>query len=225
MLNGAMRDLVIIGARSHAREIFDAIAAVNTVEPTWNVLGFVGHGETQPERIARLGPILGDFDDDALWRSLDRDRTTYIVGIGSPADREAIAVTMADRGYSAATVVHPSAVLGSQVVLGEGCYVAAQAAVMANAKLGRHVHINVCASVSHDCEIGDFSMLDPHAGLAGEVVVGRLVEIGTGAVARPKVRIGDGAVIGAQAAVVRNIGRGVTAIGVPARPMSDRTLD
>jgi serine O-acetyltransferase len=50
--------------------------------------------------------------------------------------------------------------------------------------------------------------------------IGDDVFIGVGAVILGEVRIGNGARIGANAVVVRDVPDGVTAVGVPARPLT-----
>jgi sugar O-acyltransferase (sialic acid O-acetyltransferase NeuD family) len=217
-----MRDLVIIGARSHARELFDAVAAVNEQVPTWNFRGFVGHGVVQPDRIAPLGSIIGDIGDDTTWSDLPPTTTSYVIGIGSPLDREAIDQTMTARGYTAATIVHPTAVIGSQVSLGEGCYVAALAAVMANAVLGRHVHINVRANVHHDCRVGDWSIVNPASVLTGNVTLGVGVDVGAAATFIPGVVVRDRSVIGAGTIVIRDVPAHAKVVGNPGRLLPRR---
>ena len=47
--------------------------------------------------------------------------------------------------------------------------------------------------------------------------------IGTGAIILPRVRVGDGATVGAGAVVTRDVPPGVTVVGNPARVLSRRT--
>ena len=59
----------------------------------------------------------------------------------------------------------------------------------------------------------------PGAVLAGCVEVGAHATIGANATVLPRLRIGEGAVIGAGAAVTEDVAAGVTVAGVPARPL------
>jgi len=140
-----MRKLIIIGARSHARELHDAVIAANHQSPTWEFLGFIADGATNPEAIAaRDAAILGDL---SFVDSLRPTEVDYIIGIGAPKDRQRLDSVLTSKGFTAATIIHPSAVIGSLVTLEPGCYIGAQAALTTAVSLGRHVHVNVQASV------------------------------------------------------------------------------
>ncbi|MEC1781329.1 PglD-related sugar-binding protein [Schinkia azotoformans] len=40
-----MKDLIIVGAGGHGREVLEWILDINEVKPTWNVLGFIDDDE------------------------------------------------------------------------------------------------------------------------------------------------------------------------------------
>jgi acetyltransferase EpsM len=77
--------------------------------------------------------------------------------------------------------------------------------------------LNLKASVSHDCQIGDFVIINPAATLCGDVTVADGSFIGAGAVVKNKIKIGRGVTVGAGAVVIRDLPDGATAVGVPAR--------
>jgi acetyltransferase EpsM len=85
--------------------------------------------------------------------------------------------------------------------------------------VGRHCIVNVNASVSHDCMIGDFVNLNPGAILCGAVTIGEGAFIGAGAVLRERVSIGAWSLVGAGAVVACDVPPEVTVVGVPARPI------
>ena len=134
----------------------------------------------------------------------DLDDLMYVAGAAWPAVRRQIAVKMEQRHltYNGGRVVFP----GAQV--------------SPNAKLGRHVHVNYNAVVSHGCVVGSFTTICPGAVLSGDVTVEPDVFIGAGAIViHGGITIGRGAVIGAGAVVVHNVPDGMTVAGVPARPL------
>jgi sugar O-acyltransferase (sialic acid O-acetyltransferase NeuD family) len=147
-----------------------------------------------------------------------------VMAIGDPVLRERCARKCDVRGLRFASLVHPGVVMSPFVVAGEGCVIAAGSVLTTNIALGRHVHVNVCCSVSHDAVLGDFSTLSPGVHLAGWITMGRRVLVGTGAVIRNgasdrRLVIGDDAVIGAGACVIGDVPEGITVAGVPATPL------
>jgi len=207
-----MRELVIVGAGGHGRETLDIVEAINAVEPTWAFAGFVDDGEVIADRLERrdaslLGTtkILADTDP------------RYVIGIGSPAVRAKLDEQLTAWGRTAATLIHPAATVASDNRISDGVLLAAGARVTTNVTLGRHVHLNVNAVVSHDCVVGDYTTLSPGALVNGDVRLAEGVFLGTGAIITPGITIGDHAVIGAGAVVVRDVPPGVTVRGVPAR--------
>jgi acetyltransferase EpsM len=93
----------------------------------------------------------------------------------------------------------------------------AGAVVNAGTVIGNHSVINTCASVDHECQIGDYVHIAPGAHLCGLIQVGEGTLIGAGASVIPCVKIGRWCTIGAGAAVVSDVPDGATVVGVPGR--------
>lgn len=212
-----MRDLVIVGAGGHGRELLDVIEAVNARTPTWRVLGFLDDGEPPLDRLARREvALLGGTD---LLAGLDAD---YVVGVGDGEVRGHIDDAASSSGHQAAVLVHPTASTGGDIGLEPGVVLCAGARVTTNVRLGRHTHLNIGAVVSHDSRVGDYVTLSPGALVNGNVVLEDRVLLGTAAVVTPGRRIGAGTWVGAGAVVVDDLPAGVVAIGVPARVRRER---
>jgi serine O-acetyltransferase len=94
------------------------------------------------------------------------------------------------------------------------------------AKVGRRLRIDHFGGivVSGDAVIGDDVILRNGVTIGlkrtnerGAPVIGNRVDIGAGAKILGPIRIGDGAVIGANAVVVHDVPAGAVAVGIPAR--------
>ena len=123
------------------------------------------------------------------------------------------------RRFKLPSIVHSSACVSTSSVLGDATLVCANSVVQPCAVIGCGAIINTSSSIDHHCIISDGVHICPGAHLAGNVRVGRSTIIGTGASVVPGVRIGSNVTVGAGAAVVSDLPDGVTAVGVPARPL------
>lgn len=201
----------VFGGGGHARVLIDALLASGAGRPA----AVLDPGRPGAEVLGV--PVVGG--DDA---PLPKGVTHFVVGLGSARDnapRRRLYERALARGLKPLTVVHPGAVVSRFARLGPGCAVFARAVVNAGATLGANVIVNTGAIVEHDCAVGDHAHIATGACLAGAVSVGAGAHVGIGACARQGARIGERAVIGAGAAVVTDIPAGVTAVGVPARPL------
>lgn len=205
--------IVIVGAGGFGREVLDVVEAVNDREGRWEFLGFIDDGHVDDALLARRGTHR--IGDSAALADLG---AAYVLGIASPVARRALDEHCTAVGLEAAVLTHPQATLGGDNTFGEGLVMTAHAVVTTNVRLGRHVHLNLGATVGHDCVIGSYVTINPGANISGNVVLGDGVTIGTGAAVIQGRTIGAGTTVGAGAVVVTDLPPDVVAVGVPARP-------
>lgn len=192
--------------------MLDVVEAVNAAQPTWHFLGFLDDGDPPLETLRRrgtgvLGPVAALADLNAA----------YLIGIGQPEARAQVEARASASGREVATLVHPLASIGSDSTVGPGVVMAAGARVTTNVRLGRHVHLNVGATISHDGVVSDFVTLSPGTLVNGSVTIASRVLLGTAAVVLPGCSIGSQTWVGAGAVVVHDLPSRVIATGVPAR--------
>jgi sugar O-acyltransferase (sialic acid O-acetyltransferase NeuD family) len=198
---------VVIGGGGHAKVVIASIEAAGDV--VLHVL------DDDPSRwgTTLLGrPVMGPVSQELVPRDAHA-----VLAIGAGRVRSALAAKLSVRW---GTVVHPSAVVHSSVVLGEGTVVFAGAVIQPDTTVGPHVIINTSASVDHDGNLGAYVHIAPGVHLAGQVTVGEGTLVGVGSAVIPQITIGAWSTVGAGSAVVHDVADGVTVAGRPARAVT-----
>lgn len=197
-----MKKLGIIGASGHGKVIAD-IAKKNG----YSEISFFDDNEN----IHQCGsyPVTGK---SAEARTFDGD---IIVGIGNAEIRKKIQEMIPVEKL--VTLIHPDAVIAEDVVIGAGTVVMAGAVINSGVQIGMGCIINTCASVDHDCILGDYVHIAVGSHLCGTVSVGSETWIGAGATVSNNIEICSECMIGAGAVIINDIKKRGTYVGVPAR--------
>ncbi len=177
---------------------------------------------------AKIGRTLNDIRVLSIEDAASAFKDAHVaVAIGSPQTRETVTRRAELQGFRLATLVHPRVERSRWVAFGDGAVICAGSILTTNITIGRHVQINLDCTIGHDVRMDDFATLAPGVHVSGWVTLGRRAYVGTGASIingtedRPLV-VGDDAVVGAGACVTRSVDPGVTAVGVPAKPLGGR---
>lgn len=198
------KKVIIIGASGHGKVIADIIHQSGD-----KVMGFLDDDPTKKE-IHQI-PVLGKIEDTQKYK----DDYDFIIGIGNNKIRKEIAESNPALNYY--TAIHPTAVIGEGVRIGNGTAVMAGVVINADAEIKKHCIINTSAVIEHECVIGDYTHVSPQACLCGNVHVGEECHIGAGATVRNNLSICLKCAIGMGAVVVSNIEKEGIYIGNPAK--------
>jgi sugar O-acyltransferase (sialic acid O-acetyltransferase NeuD family) len=139
-----------------------------------------------------------------------------MVAVGDSTNRNKI-ISYLPKETKFVTYIHPTALIGQDVEIGEGSYVGPYSILTTNIKIGKHAIINRGNQIGHDCIIGDYFSMMPGAIVSGNVSIGNKVYIGTNASIISKKFICSDVTIGAGATIVKNINLSGTYVGVPAK--------
>jgi sugar O-acyltransferase (sialic acid O-acetyltransferase NeuD family) len=225
--NADLPPLVIVGAGGLGRETVAAVRAINAIEPTWDLLGFLDDSTDLTGReldgCRVLGPTswLAFEDGSDRWADtgLSEHAPSVVLSTGSPkafGSRAAIEARL-DPATMFASIVHPTASLAAGTFVGAGSILLAHVVTTAPVSIGRHVAMMPQVVLTHDDVIGDHVTFGAGVKLAGGTTVGDGAYIGAGALVRENVSIGAGALVGMGAIVTRDVPAGEVWAGNPAR--------
>lgn len=209
-----MKKLLIYGSGGFAREV-----AWLAQECGYNVAAFVDDNQELWGCKVNHIPVIGLEQAVAEFA-----QHPIVIAVGSPHTRARLAHNASACGFEFATLIHPQTRMSEFVNIGTGVVITAGNILTVNITLGDHVQINLDCTVGHDAILEDYVTLAPGVHVSGWVHIRRFAYLGTGAVVingtrDAPIEIGEGAVIGAGAVVTKSIPAGVTAVGVPARPI------
>jgi sugar O-acyltransferase (sialic acid O-acetyltransferase NeuD family) len=215
----APRPLALVGAGGLGREIALLVAQLNEASGAgWDLRGFYDDRAPATPTVGGL-PYLGTVADlNAVASPL-----AVAVAIGSSAGRAAVVGRLTSPHLSFPALVHPQVALRptQRVALAEGCIIQRGCILTCDITLGRFVLLNLGCTLGHDSILEDFCSLMPHANVGGAAHLAAGVYLGTNATVIHQVRVGAQTTVGAGAVVVRDLPANCTAVGVPARPISN----
>lgn len=212
-------DLILWGATGQAKVLNELVWGTR-----WKVVALVDNREIAAP-LAGIPMLRGEPEFlDWLQTRSRRQPLHGAVAVGGHRGMDRLQLmSIFDRhAVSLPTLVHRTAFVANDSIIGKGGQILAHASVCSHAIIGRGVVVNTAASVDHDCVVEDGVHIGPGARLAGEVKVGRYAFIGIGAAVLPRLTIGESAIVGAGAVVTRNVEPGTVVVGNPARAMKVR---
>jgi len=209
-----MKKIAILGAGGFGREVHMLIEQINEVKKQYDFIGYYDDGYSKGTLINGF-PILGSIED---INNVDFD-LSIVSAIGEPQLKEKLLNLISNKNINYPILIHPNAVIGNIdfVKIGEGSIITAGVIITVNINVGKHVILNLCCTVGHDTNIGDYSSFMPTVNISGEVKINKAVYVGTGAKIINQLEIGEYTIIGAGAVVAKTLPANCTAVGIPAK--------
>ena len=202
--------MIIVGAGGFAAELLGILLHNGNTD-----IAFFDN--TNQDKTEYCGfPILKNESDVKTWfvQSGSKD---YCLGIGGPKNRLKLS-SLFDiwGGELRSTYSHNIDIGVVENEIGLGTNICSGVIITGNVKIGRGCIINIKASISHDCTIGDFVEISPGAIITGNCNIESCVTIGANATIIPRIRIGENSVVAAGAVVTKDVPSNTMVAGVPA---------
>jgi FlaA1/EpsC-like NDP-sugar epimerase len=123
--------VIILGAGGHSKVLIEALLAssaviAGVVDPDFSLFGTTLLGV----------PVLGGDDVVSEFSPSEIYLVNGLGSVGLPVKRQQLFEKFKDLGYNFAIVAHPSAVVASDVVLGEGAQIMAGVVIQPGCRIG-----------------------------------------------------------------------------------------
>ena len=115
------------------------------------------------------------------------------------------------------SIICKSSYVNDEKLLGKGVQIFPNAVVQSKAKVGDYSILNTGAILEHDSICGNGVHIMPGAVIGGNAVIDDYASIGLNATVLPKVKIGEGAIIGAGSVVTKDVKKNQVVVGNPTK--------
>ncbi len=213
-----MRDLVIIGAGGSSPELVGIVEAVNAMQPTFSLLGFLDDSPAKRGTSLCDLPILGGTDRAAVMND-----SLFVLGIAHyrrPRCRADLAARLGLPGHRYATLIHPNAIVSARARLGCGVVILPFAMISPGAMIGDHAFIGPYCHVSHDAIVENGGTLAGSSLMCGTSKLCAGAYLGARSVLMDGVCVGNGSVVGIGSVVIRDVAPDAVVVGNPAKPIN-----
>ena len=214
-----LKNIVIIGAGGHAKEVSFLIDEINRFKPTWNLLGYIEKDNKSIRIYNGRYRILGN---EAYFDKY-QEPMHAVIAIGSPHLVDRIQNRLSKK-YSQIifpNLIHPSVEVKTvDVKMGQGNIICAGNIFTTDIMIGSFNCINRGCNISHDVSIHSKCIINPGVNISGGVVIKDRCLIGTGATIMQYITIDSDSTVGAGAVVIKNVGQNETVVGIPAKKIN-----
>lgn len=208
-----MKHLVIIGAGGMGRTLYDLARESLGYMTDFTVKGFLDDNPTALDNFSWYPPIIDKISD-----YVPQHGDIFVSSLGGNVRRVCME-SIISRGGEFISLVHKTARIGSNVIMGKGNVIGAFTTLGADAVIGDYNMIQSYTVIGHDVHIGNWNRIDTHVTCVGGVIIENETNIHTSAVINHGVVVESAARVGACSFVIRRVKSGTTVMGNPAKKL------
>lgn len=219
-----MKKLVIVGGKGNGTNIASLIEDINRDDPRWELLGFFNDDNKIGDTLHGYS-VIGKPEDmmDKKYKDVSFVYTFITMQYGKNNAKRLLEMDVpADRFP---TLIHPSAVISRYTKIGHGLIIMPNVYIASYAEIGNHSTLLRAFNLGHGSSMSDFCYGGNNAVIGADVVMKEGAYIGTSAVTRERVTLGEWCIVGIGSVVIRDVPPMTVVAGNPAKKIKDRTFE
>lgn len=209
------REIAIFGAGGLGREVACMIDRINSVSPTWTLIGFFDDNLPKETPVSHFGKILGGCKELQEWpKPLE-----VVICIGNPRILSAVVERFNNKNLSFPNVISPDFVAEDKETfsIGHGNIIKSNCKVTTDVTIGNFNILNGSITMGHDVSIGDCNVFMPGVRVSGESTIGNRNLFGSMSFVKQCLKVGNDITLSPLSPLLSKPKDGKTYIGNPAR--------
>jgi acetyltransferase-like isoleucine patch superfamily enzyme len=196
---------ILIGGGYGAIQTLDLLNQIGGMKP----IGYLS--DFSENLISQIGlPNLGSATRESIQSAREKfpDAKVVLTVGSSPEFRFKVSNLSEELGFSLETLIHPSAIVSSNVQIGTGTLIFANVHIGTGTHIGKACFISSNSSIEHHNAIGDGFCTGPNLNTSGGVEIGEKVRFGIGVSVEPGIVVGSNCTVASGLVITKNVGEG-----------------
>lgn len=202
---------VIVGAGSYG-QVYEKY-----LSETYNVLGFFDDNNKIIGKQVNDLPVLGKINDLHAFIKKDLSISIFVV-IGNNKVRVSLLEEYNKLNYKTPSFIHHTTEIHSTVKFGKAVYILPRTNIMPLTIIEDFVMISMAVNIAHHVQIKKGCFLSQGSNIGASMILKPKVFMGIASTIMTSVKVvGENALIGAGAVIIKDVPKGVTVVGNPGR--------
>ncbi|MDP5232008.1 MAG: NeuD/PglB/VioB family sugar acetyltransferase [Cellulophaga sp.] len=208
------KNAVILGGGTYG-EVF----LTYLLEQGFNIVGFFDDNKVREGEILHGVPVLGTFED-LLLNNDPKKINQVFCPIGDNKIRTKYLTILRNKGFEIPNFIHESVILSKDIIIGQGVYLLPGVIIMPHTTIKDFVIVSMGSRVAHHTILDEGTFISTGVNVGASIHIAKKAFLGISATIMTGVKnIGENAIVGSGAVVIRDVKANHIVAGVPAKTL------